>query len=132
MTLNQPTKYKTRLKDILILQAVFIIFSMSHIASKIASQALESFDSIFEALFSIRFLIPLFMVVFILGIYALIWQQIIKRFELSIAYANKATTLLWSLVWGFFIFNEEITIAKIIGALIVCAGVIVMNSEAVK
>jgi len=125
-------KYKTRLKDVFILQAVFIIFSMSAVASKLASQALGLFDTVLEAIFSLRFLIPLAAVVFILGIYAILWQQIIKRFDLSIAYANKATVLLWSLVWGFVIFNEEITPAKIIGVIIVFIGVIIMNSEAVS
>ncbi|MCL2050995.1 MAG: transporter [Lachnospiraceae bacterium] len=129
--LVKPPKQKARLKDVFILQAVFILFSMSHIAIKITSEALHAFDSIFEAIFSVRFIIPFAAALFILAVYALIWQQVIKRFDLSIAYANKATTLLWSIVWGFFIFNEEINPAKIIGALIVCVGVIIMNSEAV-
>jgi len=125
-----PNK-KTRLKDIFILQAVFIIFSMSTVASKLASQAFSLYETLFEAIFSLRFLIPLFAVVFILGVYAILWQQIIKRFDLSIAYANKAATLLWTLVWGFVIFKEDITPEKIIGVIIVFVGVVIMNSEAV-
>ena len=125
-------KYKTKIKDVFILQAVFIIFSMSTICIKLASNALFIYDSIFIAFFSFRFILPMFLAVFILGVYALIWQQIIKRFDLSIAYANKATTLLWSLVWGFTIFNETITPAKIIGVVIVFVGVVIMNSEAVS
>jgi len=129
---DTPAKYKTKLKDIFILQAVFIIFSMSHVASKMASKKLETFDSIFVAIFSFDFILPVSLVVFILGVYAILWQQIIKRFDLSIAYANKATTMLWALVWGFLIFNETITITKVIGVLIVCVGVIILNSEAVS
>ena len=51
----------------------------------------------------------------ILGIYALLWQQVIKKFELSVAYANKAVTLLWALIWGIFIFHEKITVFKTAG-----------------
>ena len=64
-----------------------------------------------------------------LGIYALLWQQVIKRFELSVAYANKAVTLLWALVWGIFIFHERITLWKAAGILLVMAGIFILNSE---
>ena len=66
--------------------------------------------------------------VLLLGVYALLWQQVIKRFELSVAYANKAITLLWPLVWGIFIFHEEITPGKVIGILLVMAGIYVLNT----
>ena len=64
-----------------------------------------------------------------LGIYALLWQQVIKKFELSIAYANKAITLLWALVWGIVIFHEQITAGKVIGILLVMAGIFILNSD---
>ena len=65
----------------------------------------------------------------VLGIYALLWQQVIKKFELSIAYANKAITLLWALVWGIVIFHEQITAGKVIGILLVMAGIFILNSD---
>lgn len=64
-----------------------------------------------------------------LAIYALLWQQVIKRFQLSVAYANKSVTLLWSMLWNYIIFSQQITRLKVIGVLMVMAGVIVMNSE---
>ena len=67
--------------------------------------------------------------VIVLGIYALLWQQVIKKFELSIAYANKAITLLWALVWGIVIFHEQITAGKVIGILLVMAGIFILNSD---
>lgn len=118
-------KFKLRFKDILILQAVFVIYSLSLVCQKFAANALDSF----EAIFTVRFLFPAFMVVFILGVYAIIWQQIIKRFDLSVAYANKGTTLLWSLVWGLLLFNETITVSKAAGVVVVFIGIIIMNSE---
>ena len=56
----------------------------------------------------------------------------IKKFELSVAYANKAVTLLWALIWGIFIFHEKITVFKTAGILLVMAGIFILNSEEEK
>ena len=64
----------------------------------------------------------------ILGVYALLWQQVIKKFELSIAYANKAITLLWVPVWGIVLFHEQITIGNAVGIVMVMIGIFIMNS----
>ena len=47
----------------------------------------------------------------------------------SVAYANKAVTLLWALVWGICIFHEEITFFKAAGIVLVMAGIFILNSE---
>ena len=64
----------------------------------------------------------------ILGVYAILWQQVIKRFELSVAYANKAITLLWAIVWGVVIFGEKITLGKVAGIILVMIGIFILNS----
>ena len=111
---------KISLKNILALQVVFLIFSLATVAQRLAVQ---------EELFSFRFFAFVALAVFILAVYALLWQQVIKRFELFIAYANKAVSLLWVLLWGFLLFGENITITKALGVLIVIGGVIIMNSR---
>lgn len=60
----------------------------------------------------------------LLGVYAIGWQQIIKRLPLTTAYANRAITVVWGIVWGALLFGESITAPKIIGALVVLAGVV--------
>ena len=62
-----------------------------------------------------------------LGIYALCWQQVIKRVELSVAYANRAMALLWSLLWAVLLFGEQITVKKLIGVGLVLAGTLIIN-----
>ena len=42
---------------------------------------------------------------------------------LSVAYANKAVTVVWGCLWGVLIFHERLTPGKVIGALMVLAGV---------
>ncbi len=61
-----------------------------------------------------------------LGIYAILWQQIIKKIPLITAFSNKAITVIWGMVWGFIIFKESITWNMILGAVIVIAGVIIV------
>lgn len=113
------TKRKIPWKDLLMLQAVFFIYSISSVVSKIASG---------KEFLSFEFLLFYGLDVMILGIYALLWQQVIKKFELSSAYANKAITLLWTLIWGIVIFREQITPGNVIGIVLVMAGIFILNS----
>lgn len=61
---------------------------------------------------------------FILFVYAIVWQQIIKRLPLIVAYANRAVSVLWGCVFGVIFFDEKITVGKIIGGVLVALGVI--------
>lgn len=106
-------------KDFLMLQAVFAVYSISSVVAKFASA---------NEMMSFKFVLFYGLDVLILGIYALLWQQVIKRFELSVAYANKAITLLWALIWGILIFREQISIGKVLGILLVMAGIFILNS----
>ena len=63
----------------------------------------------------------------ILVIYALGWQQIIKVLPLSTAFANKAITVVWGLVWGIILFNENITTGKLIGVGFIVAGIVLFS-----
>ena len=109
-----------KLKNILLLQGVVIIYTISSIMSKNASANRGNF---------MRFLFFFGMEFVVLGIYAMLWQQIIKRFELSIAYANRSMAVVWSMVWAVVFFHNEITINNIIGVFLVVAGTIVINFD---
>lgn len=60
----------------------------------------------------------------VLAIYALGWQQILKRLPLTVAFANKAITVVWGIVWGVLLFGETVTPPMVIGGAIVIAGVV--------
>ena len=125
-------KKKMQWKDFLMLQIVFLIYSFTSLTQKLASSFLpkdaKSTEGWVQQLFNWKLILSAGLVVLLLGVYALLWQQVIKRLELSVAYANKAITLLWALVWGIFIFHEEITPWKVIGILLVMAGIYVLNT----
>ena len=61
--------------------------------------------------------------------YAILWQQIIKRFDLSVAYANRSIALLWSMIWAIILFHEKLTALNIIGAVIIIIGTMIVNGD---
>ncbi|MEG1825682.1 MAG: DMT family transporter [Gordonibacter sp.] len=66
-------------------------------------------------------------VLLVLFVYAIGWQQLIKRLPLTTAFANKAITVFWGLVWGVLFFQEDLTPLKVMGAGIVVAGVVLFS-----
>lgn len=113
---------KTKIKDYILLHILLAIFSFCSVFSKLAAG--------YEFL-SFKFCLFYGISIVILGIYALLWQQILKKFTLTTAFLNKAVTIIWGIIWGFLFFGEPIKIQMIIGALIVFTGVslVVMSDE---
>lgn len=105
----------TGLKWLIMLHILLGVYSMSGILSKLAGQA---------SFLSIRFILCYAGVIGLLGVYAIGWQQIIKRMDLTTAFANKAVTVVWGIVWGWLFFGEAVTVGKLIGAAVVISGVI--------
>lgn len=62
----------------------------------------------------------------IIGIYAIIWQQVLRRIELSTAYMFKGTTLIFTMLIAALFFGEAITIPNIIGSVIIVTGIILL------
>lgn len=104
-----------RLRVLIELHIMLMIYSVSGICSKMASK---------QSFLSPMFCVYYGAIILLLGFYALGWQQIIKRLPLTTAFANKAVTVVWGIVWGAIFFKEEITFGKILGAALVIAGVI--------
>ena len=109
-------KMKSKVKTLLLLHIMLMIYSMSGICSKLASG---------ENFFSIKFCIYYGVIIFLLGFYAIGWQQIIKRLPLTTAFANKAVTIIRGIIWGAIFFSETITFGKMVGAVLVVLGVVI-------
>ena len=62
-------------------------------------------------------------------VYAVIWQQILRRMPLTVAYSNKPVTLVWGIIWGSLIFKEEISWNMVLGAAIIFAGIYLVVSS---
>lgn len=65
----------------------------------------------------------------ILAIYAVLWQKILKRMELTEAFFSKAVTIIWGMLWGALFFSETITWNMVLGAGIVLVGVYVIGGK---
>lgn len=108
---------KKRIKYFLILHIELAIYSLGGICSKLAGQ---------HQFLSFWFIFWYSLVIFNLGIYAIVWQQIIKHLPLNTAYANKAVSIVWGILWGVLFFHETIKWNMIVGAIIVIFGVILV------
>ena len=109
---------KIKPADLLLLELSVMVYSLSTVAANMASK--HEFLSVgYILFFGLDFLI--------LAVYAILWQQIIKKFQLSVAYANKSLTLLWSMLWNYIIFSQGITPGKVAGVVLVMIGVMIMN-----
>ena len=109
-----------KIMNIVQLQGVIIIYTISSVMSKKASAS--NGDVLrFAFFFGMEFVI--------LGIYALLWQQMIKRFELSVAYANRSMAVFWSMIWAVVFFHDMITVQNVIGVLLVIIGNIIINAD---
>lgn len=105
-------------KVLILLHIILMVYSVTGIFSKSASA---------EDFLSLRWCLYYAGVIFLLGLYALGWQQVIKRMPLTAAYANKAVTTIWGLIWGVIFFGEQVTVGKVIGIVIIVIGVIIYS-----
>ena len=120
MNEEKKSKRGISLRNILFLQLIIAFYTLSGVAAKFAS-GYGFLSGGFIAFYGVEILI--------LGVYAILWQQIIKRFDLSVAYANRAMTLVWSLIWAVAFFHEGVQIQNVIGVLIVVAGAMIVNLD---
>lgn len=59
-----------------------------------------------------------------LGVYAVLWQQVIKRMPLSMAYMFKGTSLIFVLLISALLFGESITTNNLIGSAVIVFGIV--------
>lgn len=102
------------MKTLLLLHVLLLFYSLADVASKYAAG--------YEWL-SVGFVVCYAVVLVILAAYALGWQQVIKRMPLTTAYANRGITVVWGIFWGAVLFSEAITPFKVVGAIMIIAGI---------
>lgn len=106
-----------KLKYYIALHVELLLFSLGGVCTKLAGQ---------YKFLSFWFIFFYGLVILNLGVYAIVWQQIIKKLPLNTAYSNKAITIVWGILWGFVFFQEQIKWNMLLGAAIVILGVIVV------
>lgn len=118
--MNKKKNCKSKIGSMIFLYLTFLVYSLASVFSKKAGT---------EERFSIKFLLFYGMVLLILMLYAVLWQQNLKRLPLVTAYANKAVTVILGMVWGILLWKEKISLNNVIGAVIIMLGVVVIATE---
>lgn len=98
-----------------------LLYSLTTVLSKYAARS---------GLFTMRFFLFLGLMLLALCIYALVWQQLIKRIPLSTAYPFKGVVVVYNLVWATLLFGERITLANVLGSVLILAGIFVVSQDA--
>ena len=107
-------------KQVLSLLAVFLLYSFEPIVAKITSQ--QSIDSF-------SFWLGLGLILVVLGLYAILWQQILKSTPLSTAYMFRGSTLIYVLLLSALILGDSITLFNCIGAAMIIIGIVLFAKE---
>ena len=116
---NTQNKKKTGSRLILLigLQLAVLMFASSGIFTKLASA---------QEFLSIRFIVLYGIAIFIMFAYAVLWQQFLKHIPLTTAYASKSVSTVWTMLFGFLVFRETVTISMMIGAAVIIVGVFIV------
>ena len=115
------TEKKITLPMLLLLQLAVCIYSASGIPAKLAS-AYPFLSAPFVLYYGLEILL--------LGVYAIFWQQIIRRVDISVAYANRASSIFWSTLWAVLLFGDKLSVQNLIGIGLIFAGIWTVNRDA--
>lgn len=104
-----------KLRVVFILLLVNLLYACVSIFTKYASQSeFMSWGYVWKVLSAIG----------VMGLYAVLWQQVLKHIELSLAYMFKGTSIVFVMLLAHMIFGEQITWNNIIGAIIIILGIV--------
>lgn len=98
------------------LVGINLIYACTVVFTKSASQ---------HQFLSFPYILCLVGAVAVMGVYALLWQQVIKRMPIAEAYMFKGTSLVFVLLLSALIFGEAITLSNIIGAVVIIVGIVI-------
>lgn len=110
----------SKVKNYLILHLILFIYSFGGIFAKFA--AAENF-------LSFKYICFYMIVILNLFVYAIVWQQTLKKMSLTAAYANKGVTIIWGIVFGRIFFDEPVNFAKILGSLVIIIGILIVVTD---
>lgn len=68
-------------------------------------------------------------VLFLLGIYAIGWQIILKKFTLGVAYANRSMVVIWGILLAWLCLDEPLSWTLLLGASFIVSGILLVSSE---
>ena len=109
-----------RVQNIIALVGINLLYACVTLFTKYASQ---------HEFLSVAYFLGLAGAIAVMGAYAIGWQQILKRVELSTAYMFKGTSLIFIMLLAYVLFGEQITPNNIIGACVIIIGIALYAKE---
>lgn len=113
------------MKMVISIQVLMFIFSASSMLTKVAALQWRE-----HGFWSWEFISVFAGAIALLGFYAIFWQKVLKKVNLSIAYMSKGVTLFWALFWSILLFDESITVSNLIGLALIFIGIVLINRDA--
>lgn len=104
-------------KSFILLHIALLIYAATNVFAKMAS---------FESGLTFNYILFVGLQLMCLGIYAVLWQFVLKDMSLTVAYANKGIVIIYGALIGLLLFNESISIKNVVGMLVIIAGIIIM------
>ena len=104
----------------LILHLSLFFYSLSGVCAKMAGRAGNTTN---------QRILWFALELFIIGMYAIVWQQILKHMTLTFASVNMPVAVIYRLLWSWLIFHETITPKMIIGSLVILIGITIGVSD---
>ncbi|MCK4271337.1 EamA family transporter [bacterium] len=117
--------------NIILIIVVTILITATQVMLKIALQQIGSITNFREFL-----LIQLWSIIFSkyflamiagMAIAAIIWFFVVSRAQLSLVYPLLSMSYVWMMFVSWRVFNEPITVNKVVGTLVICLGVIILS-----
>lgn len=105
---------------IMFVMVTFLIYSGTGICSKIASM---------YPFMSAKYLFYFGCVIFLLALYAVLWQKVLSYMTLSKAYLFKSVTIVFALTYSHFLFSEVITMYNIVGTFMIINGILILSNK---
>lgn len=102
------------------LHILLAVYSTAEVFSKLASS---------EPFGGPKFFLFYGCMIVILGLYAIGWQQILKKMPLTAAFANKSICIIWGSLWGIFLFRESLSVGKVAGIILIIIGIILFETD---
>lgn len=118
--MNMKIQMNNKLKRFFLfagLQLSILMFASTGILTKVAAQ---------YPFLSGEFILLYGSSILVMFIYAVLWQIFLKYIPLTTAYANKSVSTVWTMLFGYMFFEEEISLSMIVGAIIIIIGVFVV------
>lgn len=109
---------KSNIVKISLLILAFLVYSLSSVFCKLASQ---------NEMLGFWYLFYFGCVIFMLGTYAILWQKVLSFLPLNKAFLCKSITILMILCVSHFLFNEAISTNNLIGTAFIISGIIALS-----